>query len=407
LNNTKSNSPSFIRPSEWSILYIATSSALILFFLFDGLTKVLSTYAVDFHRASLIIRTLYEVFFLILILSYFNRVRASLLLMLLSLFFVFLIGQLVMISRIGFYNAFWESIIVFNKYIFVFIVYGAICKLKEDPEKLKKCITVLEIIFIINSIAVLSGPLTQFEFLKTYINTDYRFGYMGFIMAQNEATLYYFLAVSLFYYKKFILKTPSKNFYVVLGAALLLGTKGIYAFLILLFLFHFIFKAKSKIWLLLGVLFFGVQLIHFLQSDKGKILVGYFYNENAKSNWFSMLLSGRDQLLRDNFQAQLVDWSPINYLTGGQNVLRHSTELDFFDLLLFFGLVGTVIFLSLYFLTVFRFRATLFTIFFVGCYFSLAFFGGHFFSSALNALYLCLICLYFYTSQERIKLQSE
>lgn len=382
---------------ELSLLYLVTITALPLFFLFDGVSKILYTYSFEFHRTSLIIRTIYELIFLILILVLLDKVRASISGILILLLIIFLASQLSLpYQAVGFFG---ENLIAFNKYIFVFIIYAALYKLKDDKNRLEKCISVVEILFVINSFAVLLGPITGWEFLKTYVNTDYRHGYLGFILSQNEGTMFYFLAVSLAYYKRYILGIPSYRFFVILLAALLLGTKGIYLFLFLLLIFHGLFYAKNRIFLILAVALLLFQSIRFATSEEGKTYLIYFYNENLSRNLFSMLLSGRDVLLKEHFLAQVNQWSFINYLVGGQNILVNATELDFFDLLLFFGLLGSTVYLALLFFTLFRFRKTKFALFFTLCFLILAFFGGHFFTSALNGIYLCLIAIYIYSTQ--------
>lgn len=391
------------RTRELDILYIITITAILLFFIFDSITKILFTYSFEFHRASLLIRTSYELLFIIVSISLVNHVRASIFTMLLFLFFIFLIGQFLLPTDVrGFLS---ENLITFNKYIFIFIIYSTLYPLQSDDVRLNKCINLVENIFLLNSIAVLIGPLTGWEFLKTYVNADYRHGYMGFIMAQNEATLFYFLAVSLAYYKRFILKTRSFKFYIILSASLLLGTKGIYLYLVLLLFFHNFFYAKQRLLLILAIGVALLQLYRYSNTEEGRIFFVYFYNESLKADYISMLLSGRDILLKTSFFGQLDKWSFLNYLFGGQNVVQYATELDFFDLFLFFGLIGSVVYMTLSFTTLFKFKNTKFTLFFVGCYFVLAFFGGHFFTSALNGIYLCLIAMYIYSNQIKGSLQ--
>lgn len=378
---------------ETTLLYFITILALPSFFVFDAANKILITYSFSFYRASIFIRTFFELVFIFITLAYFNRKRREVLMIIFMLWITFATGQILLTSHVDYPYSPLESVITFNKYLFVFVVYAAIYKLKDDQRKLWKCITALEYIFITNSIAVFIGLLTGWDFLKTYIRADYRYGYMGLIPAPNEATLFYLLAVSLAYYKRFILQKKSISFIIILSGALLIGTKGIYVFLILLLIFHLVFRAKRKIWLLALAAFAAARFVHFAQSYDGRVFLAYFYNEASRREWLSMLLSGRDILLRTDFSAQIAYWTVPNYLFGGQDVSRFITEMDFFDCFLFFGLFGSLLYLLLFFITLFRFHHTPFTVFFVASYLALAFAGGHFFNSALNGLYLCLVCL--------------
>lgn len=381
--------------SEVRILYFLTVFAMVLFFVSDGISKVLFTYNFDFHRVSLIARILLEGIFLLYIISVYTPTRGSVLVIILSLLIIFFVSQIVLTEAVR--GSFFENLIIYNKYIFLFILYAALYKLKSDRSILDRSISVLENIFTVNSVAVLLGPITGFEFLKSYINADYRHGYMGFIVAQNEATLFYFIGVSLIYYRRYILDITNYKFFIILFAAMLLGTKGIYIFLFLLFLYHIVFQRGiiSKAFLLIVIAVLLIKLYQFAVTDEGRQYFVYFYNENLTRNFVSMLLSGRDILLETDFFAQIGSWSTINYFVGGQNVLKNSTELDLFDLFLFFGFLGSLIYLTAKFITVFRFKKTKFHLFFITCYFILAFFGGHFFSSAVNGIYLCLLCIYF------------
>lgn len=384
------------RDSELNLLYLIVITALPLFFVVDGVSKILLTYSFEFHRASLIIRIVYEFLFVSLIVTLLNYTRISILILLAFLLVLFLINQFVLASVMR--DAFSENIITFNKYTFIFILYAAVYKLQSDQQKLNKCVGLLEILFVLNSALVLLGPLTGLEFLKTYVHSDYRYGYMGLIVAQNEATLFYFLAVSLAYYKRYVLRIKHFTFFLILAASMLLGTKGIYLFLALLFVFHNIYYARNRFFIIIGIGLLLFQFVKFATSDEGKIFLIYFYSQSESGNLFSMLLSGRDALLISSFSGQLKEWSLLNYLIGGQNVLKYATELDFFDLFLFFGFLGGVIYLTLYFYTVFKFKKTKFTVFFIACYFILAGFGGHFFASAVNSLYMCLITMYIYAT---------
>ncbi|HZY80883.1 MAG TPA: hypothetical protein VFE50_15270, partial [Cyclobacteriaceae bacterium] len=104
----------------------------------------------------------------------------------------------------------------------------------------------------------------------------------------------------------------------------------------------------------------------------------------------------------------LSHWTFVNYLFGGEDPMNFLVEMDFFDLFLFMGLVGFVIYFVLLFSTVFRFnKKQPFHLFFVTIYLTLAFLGGHFFSSVINAVYLCLICMFFYVNSKRPQTLNE
>lgn len=388
--------------SELSVIHRLTVAALILFYLFDAANKVLLTYHFPFTRASIFIRVVFEMIFLFIILRYINNFRLLFIITTLCFFFFFFVGQIYFSSEVDYKYNLGENIIIFNKYFYIFIIYFAIYKLKEYPLKFNQCINVLENIFVINSIAILVGFYTGLEFLKSYVGMDYRHGYMGFIPAQNEATLFYFIAVSFAYYKKFVLGVNTSKFYLIVVPAMLLGTKGIYVYFILLILFHFFFYANyiTKVIMTLLSTIGIVKCIDYITSEEGRANLYFFFASLEKKGLLSMLLSGRDDFVNTKIVAVLDKWNLFNYFFGGQDQNLFLIEMDFFDLFLFFGLFGGLIYILFYFNTLFRVKKIYpFYVFFIGSFLILAFLGGHFFASAVNSLYLCLVGMYFYVSK--------
>jgi hypothetical protein len=222
------------------------------------------------------------------------------------------------------------------------------------------------------------------------------------MFAQNEATIFYFLGLSYFYYKRFILQIKSKSIYIVLIGALLLGTKGMYLFLALLLLFHFFNRSRLKtqlatISILIPIFYFITWL---LATPQVKGTLAYFAHKwNTEGVWYT-LFSGRTLYLSEMNDKIMQYWTPLNYFVGGQDQSKFMIEMDLFDLFLFMGAIGFIIYFILFFASIFRTRLNKpFNFFFFFCYMTLAFLGGHFFSSVLNALYLCVISMYFYQTQ--------
>jgi hypothetical protein len=206
------------------------------------------------------------------------------------------------------------------------------------------------------------------------------------------------LGIAYFYYKHFVLGQRSWQFYLVVLAALFLGTKSIYLFMALLVVYHFManstLKAKFTVGVLVTVVYFTVDW--FLQTKTAEKILAYFVTKADQMGIWYMLFSGRTGYLAA-IQPEITDhWTFINYLVGGQDQINFMIEMDFFDLFFFLGIVGFLMYFLLAFTTIFRlnFRKPFF-IFFVFAYMLLAFVAGHFFSSVINAMYLCLICLYF------------
>jgi hypothetical protein len=315
------------------------------------------------------------------------------------LFIFFLIGVLVYISSYDERYDLFYHLSIFNKYVYVFLIYCFLSKLREKPVYLVKLMSTCEFLFAINAVLAIIGLLLNIKLFRSYMFQDYRFGYNGIIPSVNESTLFYMIALSYLYHKKFVLRKPLHWRWIIVVGALLVGAKGIYFFMICLACYHLFWVSsiysKVKSVLLLTILFcLGVFLFIRLNLD----IFDHFVYLAEKNGFFSMLLTGRDLVFKNNLLTNLEYWGVLNYFFGGQDQQHFLLEMDFFDGLLFFGLLG----FSLYFFMFFQFLFSMnlrrpFNLFFVGIYFLLAALGGHFFASALNGLYLAIFSLYLAT----------
>ena len=160
--------------------------------------------------------------------------------------------------------------------------------------------------------------------------------------------------------------------------------------------------SKLKTMLASAVLIFALygSISWYLTTDHSKWALNYFVSKAESNGLIYVLLSGRTLYLTQVTSEIIDKWTVFNYFVGGQDQSKFMIEMDFFDLFLFLGLIGGVVYLILYFTTIFKFKLSKpFNLFFTFTFFLLAFLGGHFFASAINALYLCLISMYFYITQ--------
>lgn len=390
---------------ESNLIFWVSLSALYLFFVADASNKLLLYLDFDFNRISIFVRFFYELVFLSIIFIFLNKVRVSFLKTILALLITFLFGQIVFKYANSFNYDLFQNLVIFNKYIFVFIIYFALYKLKFYGTKFLKIIHALEFLFVFNSILALAGLLFGIDIFRTYITQDYRYGYSGLIPVQNESTMFVFLSISFLYYKHFILGLRSYKIWIVLVAGLILGTKGIYLFLFLLMLFHIFYRNGIRLFIV-SILLLALSYIiiyYFLQTESGKLVTTYFKFQAESLGFWQMLLSGRGIRLEEATQVMIVNWNWVNYFFGGQDQTHILAEMDFFDLFFFFGIVGFSIIMILYFTSVFKFGLRVpYHLFFVTCYFLIAMFAGHFFTSAINGIYLFLVCLYFEVNNKQI-----
>ena len=128
-------------------------------------------------------------------------------------------------------------------------------------------------------------------------------------------------------------------FWVILLPSILVATKGIYLFLIVLLLFHVLLRV-SFVKLVSLLVALTVFLYTILNSVINEILINsyaifmYMYN---KGGLLYALLSGRDQFINEKLVPLITEyWSLPNFIFGGQEVSKYYIEMGFFDLFLFF-----------------------------------------------------------------------
>lgn len=201
-------------------------------------------------------------------------------------------------------------------------------------------------------LSILLGLIFEITLFKTY-RGGLRFGYTGLLHKSVAATYFFIVSICLSYYYTYLLKKWSPwFFYLVLGCSFLVGTKGIYLFNGLLFLFicwtQQWYKKKS---------FYGSIVLVGL----GIILLGYsvigqnnnpfqvFYSIYKEHGLLSTLMSFRNEILVTKGTVYLEKWEVWNYLFGGKLPELGLFEMSLFDLYAFFGGFGVIYVLFLYY----------------------------------------------------------
>lgn len=391
------NRLSLSRISKPSLYYIVIYIALILFYIADALNKIIYVYNGSDGISSLV-RAVFEFIFIFLIFFSLKKSNYYFILFIALLFISFFIGQFFFHNGIPSYTILYGNFKIFNKYIFIFLLYPPVNFLATNsPSLFNRIVNVFYFILLFNSILIIVGFLFDFTLLRSYPFKTYRFGFSGLIPKINEATLFCLISLSFVYYRRYLLKIKNKKDYIIMFAPILLGAKGIYFFILLLLLYH-IFSQRNKI---INILVISLPLIasvaYFINAPEK---LHYFIKQSQENGLLSMLLSGRDNILSEYIGELLNEWNVVNFLFGGQDQTYRMFEMDFFDLFFFLGIFGSTIYLSLMFSTVFNLNIKIgFNMFFILSYFILAFLGGHFFASAINALYLCVLTIYIRVNQ--------
>jgi hypothetical protein len=384
------NSPYKILLKEPVIVSFVTALFLILFFAADGVQKFLVIYDYPFAKLTLILRGVSMLVFIGFIIAYFRRLHFEVLMGMLVLLTTWTIGKLYQTFFTELSQDFIFDIQLLIKHIYVFIAYLALRQLIYYENYFNLVIKALRFVFISNAVLAIIGLLFNIELLRTY--SKYRFGFNGFIPAQNEATMFFMLGLLLEYHRAIYLNKNKITLFLLIFANILIGTKASWLFVLTLGIFHF-YKAKNKApyFVAFGTLL-TIAIIYFLSTPE---LVGHYIWHYNQTGLMTMLFSGRDLFFEKRFFPLLENWSIVNYLFGGQNQREFLMELDFADLFLYFGIVGSAIYLWLIRKTYFSFSLKkAYNIYVVFVIFLIAALAGHYFSSALNAIYLALLGLY-------------
>lgn len=282
---------------------------------------------------------------------------------------------------------------VFNKFIYAFILYPVVAYvLKKNPSLINSLVKIFYMLFIANIVVVVVGLVLDMEIIKSYPLRE-RFGFSGLIPKRNEATLFYMLGLLVGYFRLVVQKKKELSLFLIgVMGSLMLGTKGMYFFLLLLGLFHIRYNKKLLKALAVVLLALFILIVLVLPNTE---MYSYYYSQAKRLGFITMLLSGRDLIFFNEINNMTKDWTILNVFFGGQNQSEKIFEMDFLDLFFFLGIIGGLVYLFLYVKFFFATKERIaFQSFFVFSYFLLAFLGGHFFSSAVNALYFVIVTVY-------------
>jgi hypothetical protein len=207
----------------------------------------------------------------------------------------------------------------------------------------------------INSVVILIGYLLNLNVFKTYFFGGTRFGFQGLLLYHSEAGYLYFIAICVAYF----LYLKKKD--VIIGSILvllivcsfLIGTKKA-SLLTLIFLSYFfidnikLLKQKITYYFLAGILLSIFLFRHVIQDVFYKQF-SLFNRVYLEEGFFTSLTSYRNVLLQNYFIPYIEEnWGILNYIFGGPKFANIRVELELFDLILFFGLIGVVAYVSFF-----------------------------------------------------------
>lgn len=384
-------------------------TAFVLFYFSDGFGKVLRRGGSAFFRYSAFLKAFFEIIVLVFSIFTLRKSKAHILLTLLILFLTFLIGQFFLSLNFLDIN-FFENFNTLFKYFFPFIFALLIFDIIKSDRYPKLVFKTYMFIITLNSLLILIGYLFDIAVFRTY-DGPWRFGFDGMILAQNEATFIFIFALTTVYYRRFYLNIKEIFFWIVLLPSLIVATKGVYLYIILLFLFH-LFKRVS----LKNILTFGISFLvfgYFLFSTAiNKIFINsynifmYMYDKGGLA---FALFSGRNQYINDKLIPLVTEyWTFPNFLFGGQDVVEHYIEMGFIDLFLFFGLFGFILYLYVFYqiFNLLPFQGY-FKIFFGFSLFIIIATAGHFFESGIAGIHFIFMIIILRKYGKNIETKTE
>lgn len=384
--------------SEKFLSQIAVGILIVFFTIFylgDGVTKFLYRMGADFYRYGLFIKAFACLVVLVYGIVFLNRSKLNILLLMLILTVFFLIGQYSLSLSYDEMD-FVENANTHFKYLFIFIFFLLVIDIRKLDTLPPVIINIYKLILTINGFLIIVGMVLKIPWLNTY-NSKWRFGYDGLILAQNEASFIYIFALTFVYYRRFFQKKNELFFWIVVIPSLLVATKAVYLYIILLVLFHIFFKLpfKQAISFVLGGAIIGYLI---LRTTINKILVNayeFFMFMYRRDGLLHAVLSGRNEFIDKKLVPLITEhWTIFNFLFGGQDVISHYIEMGIFDLILFFGIIGSLLYLYAFF-KMFRLLDfnRKFKIFFAISLFFIIATAGHFFESGIAGIHFIMLLL--------------
>ena len=304
---------------------------------------------------------------------------------------------------LNFQNDFTQKISLFFEYISGIIFFNFLI-INQNKALLSK---ILIIIFSFYTITVLIAGLFEIDFLRTY--NALRYGYMPLFSSQNEFS-FIMITIVVFYYKNWLEKKEFYGFLLLilsLAASLIIGTKVVYLFLIIFINYIIIINLQLKkiilfyVLILITLFYFKDYLFLFLEN-KFEIFVDLYHEKGL----FDTISSLRVSYLQDRLICQTSNMKPLNYLFGGLTI-PCLTEMSFFDVFLFFGLIGGVMYGYLYVrLVIKRLSLDLFGAIFISSITLLSMVAGYYFENFSSQIYTISVLFIFYYRPTTIPSQN-
>ena len=366
---------------------------ILFIFSFDLLTKIIIVYDFEgFRRYSAIPKAILEIglFYFIIKDKKFNN---KIMLCALFLLLITLLNTLILVNDISI-----EILIVkgytLNKYLFLFLFSSVFLMIKDNKKILYQIRNVLLVVGFVNSLFIIIGLFSEIELLRAYPNSQ-RFGYNGLFLKTSEASYFYILLIITTYQGYANNYLNKITFYIFLLSSLLIGTKVVWVFILLLIGVHFLLHRKKEIRnTFIAISISGLLIVVFLRDSLVKLVVNMFsfgpsiYEEYG---FLTVITSTRDLLFINAYKYVTEEWTIINYLFGGANLREIGVEFEFVDIFLYFGIFGLAIFLVGVKSIFLQKENTKIGLFLFYSFMIVVFFAGNFFMSIICSIFAFVV----------------
>tara|TARA_R110002126_G_C10446150_1_gene499320 strand:+ start:748 stop:1902 length:1155 start_codon:yes stop_codon:yes gene_type:complete len=373
-----------------------------MFLLGDVLRKTSIYFNLDFIRYTGVFKTIVLITYIVFVFVYLKEytkleVTKKFIVFSIGLLIVFFLGQTIIKSNSNILSLIRGNLLFLSRYLYWPITIITFLPLITSSNYSNQHLRFFSILFFINAAVILLSFFFNINLFKTYFTFE-RFGFMGFYNTSNQASYYFILFILYYYYKVFFKLKNHLEFSFVLLISLLIGTKKIYFFLIILCLYHF-FKFKLfknlKFYSLISVIIIFVIIfflkLKFFFESKFQIFINIYNDQGLLTS----VTSYRDQLLVKTYADVINSWRLPNYILGGPKFYEIRTEFGLIDLYLLFGCFGIYAF-YLFFKTLYQFtNFSKFYLFILASVGLTSFFSSGFLSDANQPLLFVLISGYF------------
>lgn len=264
---------------------------------------------------------------------------------------LFCIGQVIIFSNLDKDNILFNGHYLINTIagLLFFKVYDTFA----DKNFVNHHMTQFLVLILIGVATILLGAIFEVRLFRTYFfhASGLRYGYNGIQLYHPESGYLYFIALCLIYFKWAVSKQKHYLYFLIacLLAIFFVGTKKMF-FLGLLFLGFILLQNISVAKTLKRTTLFyfiasAIISIYMLSKQVISRQLSLFEGIYQTEGFWTAFLSNRNNLLAEKFLPYIsTNWTYLNYITGGPAFSTHRVEMELFDLFLFFGAAGIVIY---------------------------------------------------------------